>query len=63
MAAIINQETRVEVPPLNGVKLKIEAIGRCVVEETAEVESRNQLILGKWDHGPVHATTTAIKIK
>ena len=34
---MISQEARVELPPPNGVKLKTEAIGLCVVEETAAI--------------------------
>ena len=47
-------------PPANGLKLKTERIGFCVTEELAATDQRNQLSPGRWDHGPVQATTTAI---
>ena len=37
--------------------------GFCVIEETAAMESLNQLIAGRCDHGPVQATTTAISTR
>ena len=47
-------------PPPSGVKLKIEAIGFCVTEDSAATDSLNKLIAGRRDHGPVQATTTAM---
>src|SRR5580658_8712434 len=54
------QETKMEVPPAKGVKLKTDRTAFCVTEELAATDRRNQLTPGRCDHGPVHETTTAI---
>ena len=63
IARITSQATSVEVPPPNGVKLKVEKMGLCVTEDWAETDSLSQLITGRWDHGPVHATTTKMSTR
>src|ERR1700730_9592730 len=63
MARITSQATSVEVPPPNGAKLKVEDMGLSVTEDWAATDNLSQLIVGKWDHGPVHATTTLMSTR
>src|ERR1019366_4188013 len=58
MARITSQDARVDVPPPNGLKLNIDEMGLCVTDDLAATDSLNRLIPGRWDHGPVQATTT-----
>src|SRR5579864_3477104 len=53
-------DARMAVPPLSGLKLKVETTGLVVIEGGATAETLNlyQLIPGSFDHGPVHKTTT-----
>ena len=60
IARITSHEARIDVPPVNGVKLKTEVSGFCVTEDFAATDQLEQLIGGRCDHGPVHATTTRI---
>src|SRR5438445_310941 len=46
------------VPPLSGLRLKVDATGFCVMELTAVAEILTRLYEGSLDQGPVHATTT-----
>lgn len=57
-AKITSQDASIAEPPANGVKLKTDATGFCVTEEVAAIDHLNQLIAGRCDQGPVHATTT-----
>src|SRR5579871_3752546 len=63
IARIISQETRVEVPPPSGAKLKVDEIGVWVTEEIACTVSFVKLYPGRCDHGPVQPTTTIISTR
>src|ERR1700720_1039747 len=62
MVKITSQETRIDVPPLSGLKLNTEVIALCVTEDRAAIDNLNRLIAGRVDHGPVQATTTMMRM-
>src|SRR5579862_5757219 len=55
---ITSQEASIEVPPVNGARLNVEASVFPVTEDFVATDNLSQLIAGRRDHGPVHATTT-----
>src|SRR5579862_619552 len=55
---ITSQEASIDVPPVNGAKLNVEASVVPVTEDLVATDNLSQLIAGRWDHGPVQATTT-----
>jgi hypothetical protein len=56
-----SHDTKVEVPPLKGVKLKSDKIGVCVTEDRVAIDHLNKLMAGSLDHGPVHPTITRMR--
>src|SRR5260370_38185937 len=60
MSRSTSHETKIDVPPAKGVKLKTDGVGLWVTDELAVTAQRNQLTAGRWDHRPVQETTTAI---
>ena len=59
---MISQEARIEVPPTKGAKVKATLVDLWLIEEMARTLKLNQLILGSGDQGPVHSTTTTIRM-
>src|SRR5689334_18372280 len=59
---ITSQDARMDVPPLSGLKLKVEAMGFCVTDEMAPTLHLCANLPGRCDHGPVHSTTTTIRM-
>src|SRR6185437_9282583 len=60
-AAMI-QAAQIAVPPMNGAKLNVaRTMAPGVSDECAATERLNRLTLGRFDHGPVHNTTTTIR--
>src|SRR5579883_1990920 len=56
---VMIQDARIAVPPTNGVQLNTAAIlAPGVMAESAATAACSRMILGRLDHGPVHATTT-----
>src|SRR5579863_7831271 len=60
IARMMSQEAKVDVPPLSGLKLKVEESVPCVTDDLAVTASFSQLIPGRGDLGFVHPTTTRI---
>ena len=57
------QDTKIAVPPTNGVQLKMARIGAPPGSPDVAATSRwRATIDGSFDQGPVHATTTAMRI-
>src|SRR5579885_3245327 len=72
-ASIINQETRMEVPAMKGLKEKLTFVGLLLMEEVASALKLNNVVvfhdfkmvpfqIELVHHGPVHSTTTTIRI-
>src|SRR5579863_2409428 len=58
--ATMIHDTRMAVPPTNGVQLNVALIlAPGVIAESAATDMCSMMIFGKLDHGPVQATTTA----
>src|SRR5215467_11402079 len=61
-SAVIIQDTRIAVPATNGVQLNTAPIcAPGVIAEAAVTAKCASTMDGKCDHGPVQATTTAIR--
>src|SRR5260370_775484 len=60
---VMIQDTRMAEPPTNGVQLNTALmVAPGVIAELAVTTKCSSTIAGRCDHGPVQATTTAIRI-
>src|SRR5579871_2167759 len=61
-SSMTSQETRMEVPPMKGVKAKATEVVLPVMDETALSVKLNHVTFGSGDQGPVHNTTITIRM-
>src|SRR5205085_11666801 len=62
-ASITSQEVRMAVPAMKGVKEKATEVTLWLIEEMAFTWTLPRVIFGNCDQGPVHSTTTTIRIR
>src|SRR6266516_7024501 len=62
-ASITSQEVRMAVPAMKGVKEKATEVTLWLMEEMALTWTLPREIFGNGDQGPVHSTTTTIRIR